>query len=69
MNVDVYRDDQGQTHFVVYVPGVPNGRQGAALCGRSTEAMESAAWFPVGDPRGRVHYARACSECSEGLSE
>jgi hypothetical protein len=29
--------------------------------------MREGAWFPVGDPRGHVHYTRAHDECRRKL--
>lgn len=68
VNVDLYQDDEGRFHYVAYEPGTV--RKGVpTLCGQSTQAMRHAAWFKLGDPRGRVHYDRACHECRQLLSK
>lgn len=65
-HVDVYRSGD-EYHFVVYTPGVKGGRKQPTICGRRPEWLDQAAWFKLGDKRGRVHYDRACDECRAGL--
>lgn len=68
MRLDLYQDSEGWFHYVAYEVGKPH-KGNLTLCGLSPEEMRSAAWFKLGDPRGAVHYARACDECRQILSE
>jgi hypothetical protein len=66
--LDIFEDDEGAYHYVAFESGRPNARADAqTLCGRSPHGMRTAAWFRVGDPRGGVHFARACRACGEAL--
>lgn len=63
--LDLHQDAQGAFHYQAHPHGQP--RPGTALCGISVADMRSAAWFPVGDPRGDVHLSRACDDCRARL--
>jgi hypothetical protein len=66
--VDVFEDDLGEYHFVVFPTGVPNARRDAqTLCGRAPTSMRLGAFFRVGDRRGAVHFSRACRSCGSAL--
>lgn len=64
--VDLFRDPLGRTHFEAHESGTPRTR--VALCGLPTAALTKAAWFPPLDPRGQVHYERACDPCRQALA-
>lgn len=64
--LDLYQDAQGRFHYQAHESGQP--RPPVALCGTSVADMRTAAWFAPGDPRGNVHYDRACDDCRDRLS-
>jgi hypothetical protein len=71
-HVSVYEDlDAEDTtkrfHFQAWEVGVKNSNRNPALCGATVLDMRKAAWFDVGDARGKVHFANACDECKERL--
>lgn len=67
--VEVYQDDDGAFHYQAFIAGTKNARRDTpTLCGITVGGMRQAAWFPVGDPRGRVHHDNACHQCRRQLA-
>lgn len=64
--VEIYEDDQ-VFHYQMRRIGVKDQNQNPTLCGKLVIDMRQAAWFTVGDKRGKVHFDRACGECRERL--
>lgn len=64
--LDLRQDGHGQFHYEAHPSGQP--RTHVALCGAPTSTMATRAWFRVGDPRGDVHYVRACDACRDLLA-
>lgn len=68
VNVDLYEDADGEFHYQAYNVGEKNARSAPTLCNRPVDGMRKAAWFPVNDPRGRVHHERGCDTCRARLA-
>lgn len=71
-NIDIFEDPNQVFHYVSYQPGVPNSRSHSpTVCGMQFHGMgfRRAAQFNVGDPRGAVHFVRACIACIQGVSD
>lgn len=66
IRVDLYQDAAGQFHYEFRQVGVPRSRH--TPCGLDTRALRAAAWFAIGDERGRHHYDHACAECRAALT-
>jgi hypothetical protein len=64
--VEVYEHDS-IFHYQAREVGVKNQNANPTLCGLPVLDMRKAAWFDVGDKRGKVHFARGCEECRERL--
>lgn len=54
-------------HFQMRHVGQKNQNQNPTLCGLPVLDMRKAAWFDVGDKRGKAHFDRACEECRRRL--
>lgn len=70
--VEVYEDlsatdPSHRFHYQAREVAVKNSNRNPALCGASVLDMRKAAWFDVGDKRGKVHFANGCDECRERL--
>lgn len=65
--VEIYEDDDGRFHYQMRRIGAKNQNQNPTLCGKLVLDMREAAWFTVGDKRGKVHFDRACEDCRERL--
>lgn len=70
--VEVYEDLTAEDpshrfHYQMRGVGVKNSNSNPTLCGASILDMRKAAWFDVGDKRGKVHFANGCDECRERL--
>lgn len=66
--VHVYQDNEGIFHYQVRAYRQKNAKSGPALCWLSVSDMRQVSWFDVGDPRGKVHYERACGDCRDALT-
>lgn len=64
--VEVYEADS-IFHYQARAVGVKNQNSNPTLCGLPVLDMRKAAWFDVGDRRGKVHFDRACEECRRRL--
>lgn len=60
--VEVY-EANSLFHYQMRHVGVKNQNANPTLCGLPVLDMRKAAWFDVGDRRGRVHFDRACEVC------
>lgn len=68
LRVEVYEDPEtGLFHYQAREMGVKSQNKNPTLCGMSVLDMRPAAWFDVGDRRGKVHFERGCEECRKGL--
>lgn len=66
--VEVYEDLAAEDrshrfHYQSREAGVKNSNRNPALCGAPILDMRKAAWFDVGDRRGKVHFLNACEGC------
>ena len=64
--VEVY-EANSLFHYQMRHVGVKNAKASPTLCGLPVLDMRKAAWFDVGDRRGKVHFDRACEECRRRL--
>jgi len=62
---DLRRDEVGRFHFIFRQPGTAHHQPTA--CG-VVDGLRSAAWFQLGDHRGRVTFERACDQCLDALA-
>lgn len=65
VRVELYQDSSGTFHYEFREFKVPRSR--LTPCGLNTKELRHAAWFEVGDHRGRHHYGGACEVCSSAL--
>lgn len=65
VKVELYQDSEGVFHYEFRQYKVPRTRTSA--CGLNTKTLRHAAWFEIGDERGRLHYEKACETCSGAL--
>ena len=63
---DLRRDGVGRFHFIFRQPGTSHHQP--TVCGLQDDDLLPAAWFQLGDRRGRVTFERACDQCLDALA-